>query len=59
MPAPKTIKPLVCDGRVRRKEAGVRYRCVTPNQVNKLPEATILGLIKYRAKKKAAYNKKK
>jgi hypothetical protein len=55
----KMPKPIVCDGRARRVEAGLKYRCVSQNQVNKLPKATIAGLIKYRAKKKAEYNKKK
>ena len=53
------LKPIVCDGRARKVEAGVKYRCVSQNQVKKLPPATIEGLIKYRAKKKAEYNKKK
>lgn len=59
MPPQKNMKPLVCDGRVRRQEAGLKYRCVTQSQVNKLPAATVKGLIKYRANKKAAFNKKK
>jgi hypothetical protein len=48
----------VCDGRVRLQPAGVQYKCVTERQVMKLPAHTVLGLIKYRAKKKAEQNKK-
>ena len=51
--------PIVCDGRVKYVPAGLKYRCITQNQVDKMPKNTIAGLIKYRAKLKADYNKRK
>lgn len=48
-----------CDGRARKAEFGKAKECVTQKQHNKLPEAMLKGLIKYRAKIKAAHNKSK
>ena len=48
----------LCDGRARKTAFGKFKQCVTQKQEDKLPAALVKGLIKYRAKEKAAANKR-